>query len=268
LTSDGTLWKLSAEGPQTVEQGLMGALALAASTGGSPVVLFPDRLMLAGGKSIPLPFEALRMGTLSDGSTWVGGRGMAARLDAEGKILWTWKGGLTPSGIALGGGFLAAGTEEGFLVALDATTGREKFRYPTGAAIVSAPAIAGGLAVFASRDHLVRAVRLRDGQLAWQVRLEGRPDFGPLPTRAGLVFAVYASATLIALNPADGRRTWSWRLPAGAVLQSPSATPDQVAVLAWGEAETPTLFLVPVPEPPPPPVRPKRKPRRESFEDR
>ena len=128
--------------------------------------------------------------------------------------------------------------------------------------------MAGGLTVFASRDHLVRAVRLRDGQLAWQVRLDGRPDFGPLPTRAGLVFAVSASATLVALDPLEGRRTWTWRLPTGSILQSPSATPDLVAVLSWGEAETPTLFLVPVPEPPPAPARPKRKPRRESFEDR
>lgn len=268
LTRDGTLWSLGASGPAPLEQDLSGAVGLAARPGTLPAVLFPDRIRLPGGESVRLPFPAQTLDALEGGGFFVGGEGTGARVSPEGKILWAWKGGLTPTGACAGEGFIAAGTREGFLVALDGATGRERFRYITGAAIPSPPAIASGLAVFASRDHLARAVRLKDGQLAWQVRLDGRPDFGPMPTRAGLLFAVSAGATLTALSPSDGRRTWTWRLPSGVLLQSPAAATDRVAVLAWGETENPTLYLVPVPEPPPAPAHPKRKARREGPDRR
>ena len=262
LTKDGTLWRLGGEGPQSVEQGLGGAVAMAALPGGAPAILFPDRLRLPSGEIASLALDASGLDSLPDGSLWISGKGAGARLAPDGKPLWMWKGGLTPTGAAMDDGALAVGTEEGLLVVLDSATGHERFRYPTGGAIPNSPRIEGKIAIFASRDHLVRAVRLKDGQLAWQVRLEGRPDFGPIPTRAGLVFAASASSTLVALDPADGRRTWTWRLPAGNVLQSPASAGEQMAVLGWGESENPTLYLVGVPEPSKPPAPPRKKARR------
>lgn len=259
LDKAGTLWKVTTEGTSALEEGIEGAVALAIRTAGPPAVLAGNSLVLPGGGRRDLPFPASRLEVLNDGGFWLADRTSGARLDADGKALWTWRGDLASTGAALAGSSLAVGTEEGFLAVLDAGTGRERFRYPTGGRIAAAPHLSEGLAVFGSNDHLVRAVRLKDGQLAWQVRLDGRVAFGPLLTRVGLLFAVAAGNSLVALAPKDGRRTWSWTLPSGSILQSPACLPDLAAVLAWGETDNPTLYLVDVPEPPPAPPVPKKK---------
>jgi hypothetical protein len=263
LTKEGTLWKFTPEGPQALDQDLGGAVAFAPGADGTPAILFSNRLKLSSAKSVELAIEASGLNLLPDGGFWVSGAGSGLRVGPEGTVLWTWQGGLTPTGASMSDGLLAVGTREGVLAVLDAGTGRERYRYPTGGAISTLPRIEGPLAVFGSQDHLVRAVRMKDGQLAWQIRLDGRVDFGPVPTRAGLVFAASAASTVVALDPTDGRRTWTWRLPSGNLLQSPAGSGDLLAILGWGESETPTLYLVGVPEPAKPlPPPGKKKARR------
>lgn len=265
LDRSGTLWNIAPEGASAVEEGLEGAVALAIRPDGPPAVLAESSLAFPGGVRRDLPLPASRLWALQDGGFWLADPKSGARLDSDGKALWIWRGDLASAGASIGAGFLAVGTEEGFLAVLDAETGRERFRYPTGGCIPTAPHISEGLAVFGSNDHLVRAVRLKDGQLAWQSRLDGRVAFGPLPTRAGLLFAVAAGSSLVALAPKDGRRTWSWTLPSGNILQSPACLPDLAAVLAWGETDNPTLYLVDIPEPPPAPPAPKKKSTRRAH---
>ena len=107
---------------------------------------------------------------------------------------------------------------------------------------------------------MVRAVRAKDGQLAWQFRASGRPSFGPFPVAAGLLLAEAGGHRLIILAPATGKVVWTWALPSGALLNAPGVLPKQAALLAWDEADTPLLFTVTLPASAPANPPPEKSP--------
>ena len=55
-----------------------------------------------------------------------------------------------------------------FFIALDAETGKERFKFDARAPVFSSPAVAGGLACFGSFNGSLYAVNLKDGKLAWE----------------------------------------------------------------------------------------------------
>ena len=71
------------------------------------------------------------------------------------------------------------------LLALDARSGIELWRYPTPAHSLSAAAVAGGMVYFSSSDGRLHAVDATRGQRRW---MAGHPAWGPaaLATGAGV----------------------------------------------------------------------------------
>ncbi|KKL07669.1 hypothetical protein LCGC14_2583700, partial [marine sediment metagenome] len=58
--------------------------------------------------------------------------------------------------------------------ALDARTGRPRWRYTAGARVASSPTIYNGLCLFGSRNGWVHCLRASDGQLVWRFRAARR----------------------------------------------------------------------------------------------
>ncbi len=246
LDAEGTLWKVSPGTAEPVERQLQEITGMAPGEP-SPVLLTRDKLRLPSGETASLPFQGQSVTALGGEGFWIVGEGRALFMDPEGNERWVWDPeDLQPAPACLDGERLYAGTEEGCLVALDRETGREKYRFPTGAAIVSPPAVVGGEVVFASRDHMVRALDPSAGRLLWQARLRGRPDFGPYGVEGGTLFAEAAGDRLLLLTPEDGKIAWSWKVPEGAILVPPLLRGSEAALLAWGEGATPVLHLVAV----------------------
>ena len=244
---DGELWRLGKGFPATVQSGLKGALALWPLPAGV-AVLFGDRLLLPGGQASPLPFEASGGNALPGGGFWVRDGRQAARLDAAGRVLWTWtprRGAPGPATVSAGA--LYAGTTRGELVALDDRRGRVRYRYRGGGEALSPPHAAGDRVLWASSDHFVRCLHGPSGSLIWQFRAAGRPAFGPFAIEAGLLFAEAAGNRLFVLGLRDGRKLWDWKVPKGNILTSPSVSAGRAAVLAWAEEATPVLYVVPLP---------------------
>lgn len=260
LDTEGNLWQMGASLPRTLLSGLSGALNLWVEDG-RPAVLFRDRIERRDGQRVVLPFQASGGQPLSDGGYWVWGPTRAARITAAGSLLWSWSPPSgTPGPAVLVEGRVFSGTSSGSLWALRDRDGKVDYRYRGGGSVTTPPVSSGGLVVYASTDHMVRAVRAKDGQLAWQFRASGRPSFGPYPVAAGLLLAEAGGHRLIILDPATGKVVWTWALPSGALLNAPAVLPRQAALLAWDEAATPLLFAVTLPASAPAKQSPEKSP--------
>jgi hypothetical protein len=247
LDRNGELWRFSQGHPAQVQGGLRDALALWPLPTGL-AALFGDLLLLPGGHVSPLPFEASAGDALAGGGFWVRDGRQAARLDAAGRVLWTWtpRHG-APGPATLNEGTLYAGTTRGELVALDDRRGRVRYRYRGGGEVLSPPHTIGDRVLWASSDHFVRCLHGPSGSLIWQFRAAGRPAFGPFAVEAGVLFAEAAGTRLFVLDLRDGRKLWDWKAPRGSILKSPAVSAGRAAVLAWAEEATPVLYVVPLP---------------------
>ena len=248
LDTEGNLWQLGEGLPKTLLSGLKGAIGLWAE-GGRPSILFKDRIERPDGRRVMLPFQATGGHPLSDGGCWIWGGAMAARISAAGAVLWSWS---PPTGApgpaVLAEGQLFSTTSNGSLWALTDRDGKARYAYRGGGSVATPPMTTDGLVVYASTDHIVRAVRARNGQLEWQFRASGRPSFGPYPVAAGLLVAEAGGRRLILLAPKTGKVVWTWNLPTGTLLNAPAILPRQAALLAWDEAAAPILYTVTLPE--------------------
>ncbi len=247
LDRDGDVWQLGQGLPKTIQAGFKDAVALWTAAG-KPVILFKDRLEWPGGQRVALPFEAKGGTPLSDGGCWVWGTSKAARVGPSGEIRWSWS---PPAGApgpaALGDNTLFAGTSSGALWFLRDRDGKARYAYQGGGAVRSPAVVSDALVIYASEDHFIRAVGTKDGQLAWQFRMEGRPLFGPYAVAAGLLVGEAGGNRLIILAPKTGKQVWSWKTPSGAILRPPAVAGDLAAALAWDESATPLLCTVALP---------------------
>ncbi len=82
---------------------------------------------------------------------------------------------LTPPVVASGIA-VAAASNLHQVVAFDANTGKEKWRFTAGGRIDSSPTIVKGRCIFGSHDGYLYALSLADGQLAWRMRMAPRED--------------------------------------------------------------------------------------------
>ncbi len=131
-------------------------------------------------------------------------------------------GGPIRSTAAVAGGVLYFGSSDGSFHALDASSGRERWRVATGGAITSSPAIAGGRVYFASRDGALRAVDAATGAPRW--RFEFGRDLGAdnywdyylsSPVVAGdVLFIGSGDGHVYALDAKSGRLRWRYAIGA------------------------------------------------------
>lgn len=134
-----------------------------------------------------------------------------ARLEQHGEVI---PGENVPSGLAFSEGTLYVTTQEGMLYALDATTGKERWRFDTGSTgskrrVTSAPVVAGSTVLFGADDNFVRALSASDGTLLWRFETKAQV-FGAPAVDANTVYAASADGNLYAFSLSDGSLKWQY----------------------------------------------------------
>ena len=145
-------------------------------------------------------------------------------------------GGAIQSSAAIAGGVAYVGSDDGNLYALDATTGAPKWSIATGGAVASSPAVDNGVVYIGSDDHLLRAIRVSDHVVLWAVTLD--PGFAG-PSSAPMVAngIIYASsAGSLYAYRPDGTQAWSVAVTTGGALSAPSAANGLVHVSSYADA--------------------------------
>ncbi|MCK8679150.1 MULTISPECIES: PQQ-binding-like beta-propeller repeat protein [Streptomyces] len=92
------------------------------------------------------------------------------------------------------------------LYTLDAVTGTPKWRFPAGGPIIGAPVVADGRLHFGSADHVLYTVDAAGGQLRWKLTTGGEIT-GSLVARAGVVYACSKDRCVYALDAVKGTAT-------------------------------------------------------------
>ena len=94
----------------------------------------------------------------------------------------------------------------GFVLAMDAYTGKVQWRFDAGA-IESSPLVVDGIVYFGSWDRRVYAVRAKNGKLVWSQRVDDRVTSSPA-YRAGTIYVPTDGGRLYALDARTGRVRW------------------------------------------------------------
>ncbi|MGW1769385.1 outer membrane protein assembly factor BamB family protein [Streptomyces sp. NPDC002073] len=92
------------------------------------------------------------------------------------------------------------------LYTLDAVTGTPKWRFAAGGEITGSPAVAEGRVHFGSADHCLYTLDAAGGQLRWKLKTGGEIAGSPV-AKAGVVFACSKDRCVYALDAAKGTGT-------------------------------------------------------------
>ena len=100
-----------------------------------------------------------------------------------------------------------ASNPTGFVIAMDAETGRQKWRYK-GQPFESSPLLHDGVLYVGSWDGNVHAIRAKTGKRVWTHQTGNRVNTSAAYSK-GRIFIANMDGTLLALNAKTGRRVWS-----------------------------------------------------------
>ena len=127
------------------------------------------------------------------------------------EMAWAWKTPDSPVAIrtqvVAAEGVVAVGTHDGRMHCLDFATGKERWAFQGGGAILHSAAIGDGKVYFASHDGKVYAVRIADGERAWSFQTGFGIVAAPLLVD-GNVYVGSKDGCFYALRGADGRLLW------------------------------------------------------------
>jgi len=129
--------------------------------------------------------------------------------------------------------------ETGFVVALDAATGVERWRVPTNGSASTSPIVAAGMLYVGSGDGTLLALDAQSGQQRWRWQATGEdagagaPWMGAPAAAGNTVFVVGENppgdGALFALDAYAGTEQWQFSV-AGAILSDPIATGETVFI--------------------------------------
>ena len=119
---------------------------------------------------------------------------------------------------------------DGILYALDARTGKERWRYAAGEELVSVPTVAGRLVLVASQTDTLFAVNREDGRWVWQYRRELASNFSirgasGATAQGDTAFAGFSDGHVVALSLSDGQVKWDQPLSPGGQFGDVDTTP-------------------------------------------
>jgi outer membrane protein assembly factor BamB len=111
----------------------------------------------------------------------------------------------------------------GGVVALDASTGRQRWAVTLSGGGVSAPTVAGGAAVLVAGDLAAHALEMGTGEERWRTPVDGAgsPEVPPLAVDARSVLVAHRLGGLDLLDASTGRRTWKVATDGAAVRGGP-----------------------------------------------
>jgi outer membrane protein assembly factor BamB len=178
------------------------------------------------------------------------GDGTVVKLDAKsGRELWRVNAGRALSGgVGCDGSLVAVGSEEGEVIALEADTGKVRWRTRVSSEVLSSsPVVTGDLVLARSADSRLFGLDARDGKRRWLYQrasapLSVRAPFGIAVSR-GLAYAGFSGGKLLAISLANGSPRWEGTvaLPRGAtelervtdVVGLPAVTEREVCAAAY-----------------------------------
>lgn len=131
------------------------------------------------------------------------------------------------------GGAVYVGTLKGSLHAIDDGTGKDRWVFRAGGAILHSCAVGRGKAFFGAADGKIYAVSCADGKLAWTVTTGAAIWNAPL-LHDGIVYIGSRDGKLYAVEADSGRLRWAASL-GGPILASPALDPDARRIYAAAE---------------------------------
>jgi outer membrane protein assembly factor BamB len=139
---------------------------------------------------------------------------VVAYAAADGKVVWRRTTGLNESSPLVVGGLVYVGDWNGDVWALDARTGKTRWRTRVDGRVKGSLAASGGRVYVGAYDGRVYALDARSGKLVWrasaQPRLGGRGTFYSTPSAAyGRVFIGNTDGKVYAYGATTGRLLWS-----------------------------------------------------------
>lgn len=150
---------------------------------------------------------------LAGGRVFVVGKGAAALDLISGRVLWTSDEGEASAQPVLSGPTLLVGERDGTLRARDAMDGHTRWSFPTGAAILAAPAVdERGRVFLGTTSRRFLAVSLATGKQLWRWRVGADVQAPPALLGGSVVFGTHESV-LYALNRRNGNLVWRQTLP-------------------------------------------------------
>lgn len=132
-------------------------------------------------------------------------------FDAEGDIY--------PSP-AVASGLLFVGSHSKNIYAVNASTGKEVWRYAAGDIFVSSPAVAGDTVFIGSHGGYVYAVDAMSGELSWRYKTNGIVDSSPAVADGAVVIGSY-DKSIYALDAKTGDLLWNYSTGDKVMASSP-----------------------------------------------
>jgi eukaryotic-like serine/threonine-protein kinase len=83
-----------------------------------------------------------------------------------------------------------------------------KWKFKTGAAVISTPAVIDGTAYFGSNDHYFYAVNLADDAQRWRFKTGGRVTLSPAVYGGRVYFGSY-DGNIYAIDAKSGEQRWT-----------------------------------------------------------
>jgi outer membrane protein assembly factor BamB len=187
---------------------------------GLPVLSLRWRVMVADRSDDSTPQEFASPGLAvgdhpAETKLYVGSHAgvLHALAASSGDLVWEAAIGSTSSRPVVDRGRIYIGTDDGSLVCLEASDGRENWRYTTRGPVLQPPVIADDLVLFSNEADQVYALDRETGKFRWQYKTETPEEF-TLRGHAGvtvdgdLAFTGFADGTLVALRTATGSVAW------------------------------------------------------------
>ena len=120
-------------------------------------------------------------------------------------------GGSINNGVRLADGILYFGAMDGYVYAVDASTGKEVWKFKTNDGICeSTPAVADGVLYVGSFDHNLYAIDAKTGKFKWSFRTGGMIDVSP-EVSDDIAYVGSRDGNVYALDCKTGKETWRFR---------------------------------------------------------
>lgn len=134
---------------------------------------------------------------------------------------------------AVADGMLYVGGDDGKLIALDAKTGKDVWKFDTRSGIGTPPTIAEGVVYFGSVDGKIWAIDAKSGVAVttWKNGFKMLDETAGAPAVAnGMVYTLSTDQMLHAIGAATGKERWFYRLGGSVLNQCPVVSGDYLYV--------------------------------------
>ncbi len=177
----------------------------------------------------------LRAASLSGEETWrfdLGGRSVARILPhTQPPYAYDY----LSSSPAVHDGVVYAGSADGHLYAVDAASGRQRWRFATEAPIRSTPVVDAGTVFFAGWDHQVYAVTAAEGKEVWRFDTGGIVQASPV-LGDGRLYVGSRNPKVFALDRKDGSKVWEFTHEDGSWVESTGVYDDGTVYVGSSDA--------------------------------